>query len=190
MNVIERWFPIETEGLLLREFTLADEMDVHEFASDPLVPRYDNWGPNTPDETHEFLSRKMAEQQNWPRNDVTLAADLRHERKVIGSVRLWIVDEANRIGEIGYTFNRRYWNNGYATEAASALLGRAILALNMHRVIATCDTRNVGSWHVMEKIGMRREGHFLRDKLQKGEWRDTYLYAILAEEWLEHPPRP
>jgi RimJ/RimL family protein N-acetyltransferase len=119
----------------------------------------------------------------WPRDDVTLVADLRENRKVIGSARMWIVDEPNRIAEIGYTFNRRYWNNGYATEAASALLQRAFTVLNVHRVVATCDTRNVGSRRVMEKLGMRREAHFLRDRLQKGEWRDTYLYAILYDEW-------
>lgn len=183
--IMERWFPIETKRLLLREYALTDEADVHEYASDALVPRYDSWGPNTPADTHEHFGRRMAEQRKWPRDDVTLVAELRREAKVIGSVRLWAVDEGNRTAEIGYTFNRRYWNNGYATEAASALLERAFRAMKMHRVIATCDARNVGSWQVMEKIRMRREGHFLRDKLQKGEWRDTYLYAILGDEWME-----
>lgn len=181
---MERWFPVETKRLLLREYVLADEADVHEYAGDPLVSRYDTWGPNTPDDTHEHLNRRMAEQREWPRDDVTLVAQLRREGKVVGSVRLWTVDEANRTAEIGYTFNRRYWNNGYATEAASAFLECAFRTLKMRRVIATCDTRNVGSRRVMKKIGMRREGRFLRDKLQKGEWRDTFLYAILADEWM------
>lgn len=183
---MERWFPVETQRLLLREYAPADEADVHEYASDPLVPQYDSWGPNSAAQTHEHLRRRIAEQRNWPREDVTLVAQLRHEAKVIGSVRLWTVDKANRTAEIGYTFNRGYWNNGYATEAASALLERAFHALNMHRIIATCDTRNVGSWRVMEKVGMRREGHFLCDKLQKGEWRDSFFYAVLGNEWAEH----
>lgn len=51
----------------------------------------------------------------------------------------------------------------------------AFSVLKLHRVWATCDTRNIGSWRVMEKIGMRREGHFLRDTFQKREWRDSYL---------------
>ena len=50
---------------------------------------------------------------------------------------------------------------------------------SMHRLWATCDTRNVGSWRVLEKVGMRREGLFRRDVFQKGEWRDSYLYARL-----------
>ncbi|HET9096054.1 MAG TPA: GNAT family N-acetyltransferase [Candidatus Baltobacteraceae bacterium] len=142
---MERWFPIETKRLRLREYVPTDEANVHEYACDPLVARYDSWGPNTAAQTHEHFSRRMAEQRKWPRADVTLVAELRREAKVIGSVRLWTVDEANRTAEIGYTFNRRYWNNGFATEAAAPLLDRAFHSLRMHRVIGTCDTRNAGS---------------------------------------------
>lgn len=182
MAPMDRWFPVTTERLILREFQPADEADIHEYASDPLVPRFDSWGPNTPQQTHDALKRWLTAQKVWPRDDVHLGAELQRERQLIGSVRLWTVDPANATAEIGYSFNRQYWNNGYATEAASALLNEAFITLKMHRVIATCDTRNVASWRVMEKIGMRREAEFRRDKLQKGEWRNSYLYAILAEE--------
>jgi len=180
---VERWFPIETERLLLREFVRTDESDLHEFAADPVVSRYDVWGPNTREVSHGVVQRRLLEQKSWPRDDVTLAAELRHESKLIGSVRLWKIDQENRTVEIGYSFNSRYWNMGYGTESASALLDAAFRVLEMHRVIATCDTRNVGSWRVMEKVGMRREGHFVKDKFQKGEWRDSFRYAILADEW-------
>jgi len=43
--------------------------------------------------------------------------------------------------------------------------------------------RNVGSWGVMEKLGMRREGLLLKDRLARDGWRDSYVYAVLAEEW-------
>jgi RimJ/RimL family protein N-acetyltransferase len=179
------WFPIRTQRLLLREFTLADEEDIYEYASDPLVPRFDVWEPNTREKTREVLQRRLHEQEYWPRDDVMLAAELREESKVIGTVRLWIHDAQNKTAALGYSFNRRYWNKGFATEAAAPLAKGAFASLQMHRVIATCDTRNVGSWRVMEKIGMRREAHFRADILQKGEWRDSYLYAVLAHEWTE-----
>jgi [ribosomal protein S5]-alanine N-acetyltransferase len=180
---LERWFPIETDRLFLREFVLSDEADIHEYASDPLVPRYENWGPNTPDETHAFLLERIKEQQAWPRDEVYLAIELRRARKVIGNIRLRITSAQNQSAEFGYAFNRSYWNNGYATEAAAAVLANAFAALKLNRVSATCDARNIRSWRVMEKLGMRREGHFLQDRWQRGEWRDSYLYAILAREW-------
>jgi RimJ/RimL family protein N-acetyltransferase len=79
--------------------------------------------------------------------------------------------------------NRKYWGHGYMTESACAILEVAFKQLKLHRVWATCDTRNRSSYRVMERLGMRREGLFVKDAMEKGEWRDTYLYAILAEEW-------
>ena len=129
------------------------------------------------------LQRRLKEQETWPRSTVEAAVELVSEKCLIGTMRISIVDQANRTADFGYTFNRFYWNKGYATEAARALLGVAFSDLNLHRVWATCDIRNRASWRVMEKLGMRCEAHFNRDIFQKGEWRDSYLYAILAEEW-------
>ena len=52
-----------------------------------------------------------------------------------------------------------------------------------HRIYATCRPPNVASWRVMEKLGMRREGHLVQHRLIKGRWQDSYLYAILDDEW-------
>ena len=83
----------------------------------------------------------------------------------------------------GYCFNRKFWGQGYATEALKFLLKFGFEVLNLHRIIATCDTRNFGSNRVMEKNGMRCEAHFIKNILQKGEWRDSFGYAILGSEW-------
>jgi RimJ/RimL family protein N-acetyltransferase len=53
----------------------------------------------------------------------------------------------------------------------------------MHRIYAFVDTRNDRSWRLMERIGMRREGHFVRWRKIKNEWIDDYGYAMLANEW-------
>jgi ribosomal-protein-alanine N-acetyltransferase len=180
---MERWFPIETERLLLREFTVADESDIHEYGGDPVVAQYVDWGPNTPDKTREVLESRLRNQLIWPRDEVDLAVELRDKQKVIGSIALWMVDRENGIAGCGYAFNRAYWNDGYATEASCAILRVAFGTLNLRCVLATCDVRNVGSWRVMEKIGMRRERTLERDVLQKGEWRDSYEYAILSSEF-------
>ena len=84
---------------------------------------------------------------------------------------------------IGYWVDQAAAGNGYVPEAVVVALAFAFEELDLHRIVATCDVRNVGSFGVMEKLGMRREGHFRRDREFKGEWRDTFLYAVLAEEW-------
>ncbi len=142
-----------------------------------------DWDTNTAETTRIVLAQNIAAQSEWPRDEVNLAVELRAERKVIGSIRLAVIDGDNGNADFGFVFNRRYWNNGYATEAARAILDVAFSVLRLHRVIATCDVRNGASSRVMEKLAMRREGHFLQDRMQKGEWRDSYLYGILAHEW-------
>jgi [ribosomal protein S5]-alanine N-acetyltransferase len=179
---MRKWFPIQTDRLFLREFTATDETDVHEYAGDPIASRYVDWGPNTPEVTHQRLVERLAEQRAWPRDHVSLAVELPIEAKVIGTFRLSVIDRALALGDFGFVFNASYWNRGYGTEATRAVLENAFSILKLHRVIATCDTRNVGSWRLMEKAGMRREGHFVKDVFQKGEWRNSYLYAKLADE--------
>jgi RimJ/RimL family protein N-acetyltransferase len=55
--------------------------------------------------------------------------------------------------------------------------------LGHHRIWATCDARNHGSYAIMEKVGMRREGHMLKNLKARDGWRDSYVYALLADEW-------
>jgi RimJ/RimL family protein N-acetyltransferase len=53
----------------------------------------------------------------------------------------------------------------------------------LHRISATADIRNIASWRVLEKLGMRREAHFREHMRQREQWRDSFLYAILEREW-------
>jgi [ribosomal protein S5]-alanine N-acetyltransferase len=178
----QRWFPIRTERLRLREFRAADEADVHAYGSDPEVARYMDWGPNDAATTAEVMQRWAMTQAVWPRDDVNLAVEHVDEGRVIGSIRLGIRDRANRTADFGHSYHRGYWGQGYAAEAARALFAVGFGQLGLHRIWATADVRNIGSWRLLEKLGMRREAHFRRDVLVKGEWRDSYLYAILADE--------
>ncbi|HXQ26929.1 MAG TPA: GNAT family N-acetyltransferase [Candidatus Acidoferrales bacterium] len=177
------WFPIETPRLLLREFRSTDESDIHAYASDPEVVRYVHWGPNTPEVTRAILAGFLKAQQHWPRIDIGLAIELKSEQRLIGAIEIRMKDDANRAADFGYVLNRSCWGRGYMTEAARAVLDAAFRELRLHRVWATCDPRNLASSRVLEKLGMRREALFRKDVLHKGEWRDSYLYAILAEEW-------
>ncbi|MHA7066223.1 GNAT family N-acetyltransferase [Azospirillum argentinense] len=178
------WYPLGTKRLLLRPFTAGDAEAIQAYAGDPKVAQYMEWGPNTPAMTAKVLQAWLQEYQTWPRRSVELGIELRAQGTLIGGIRLSILDEHGATADIGYCLGRSYWGHGYATEAAGALLSVAFERLRLHRVYATCDVRNVASWRVMEKLGMRREGEFRADKLVKGTWRNSYLYAILAEEWL------
>lgn len=178
-----RWLPLETPRLILREVTPDDFDDIHEYATDPEVIRYMNWGPNTRRVTRSVLNGWIKDQRRWPRRIVNMAAHHKADDRMIGAVRFAVIDPKSLTCDFGYSFNRAYWNRGLATEAAGALVDLAFERLGMRRVFATCDARNTGSWRVMEKLGMRREALFRQDVAAHDGWRDTYLYAILKDEW-------
>jgi RimJ/RimL family protein N-acetyltransferase len=172
---------IHTPRLLIREFAPGDEADVHEYAADPEVVRFMVWGPNTPQQTSEFLARKLAPHPE-PRWEFELAIVLKAEQKLVGGVGLRIRSVTQREGDIGYVLARSYWNRGIVTEAARAMLDFGFGELNLHRIYATCDADNRGSARVMEKLGMKYEGLMRQNAFEKGRWRDTLLYALLETD--------
>lgn len=175
-------YHIRTERLLLREFTPADVEDVHAYACDEATVRYMDWGPNTLDETRFFLDEEIARQVQEPRTHIGLAVELVEVGRVIGSIRLGLQPHAN--ADFGYSYGSPWWRRGYGFEAARAIAALAFEELGVQRLWATCDTRNAGSYAIMEKLGMRREGTLRANQpSREGGWRDTHLYALLAKEW-------
>lgn len=96
-----------------------------------------------------------------------------------------IADKARRCqAELGWVLDPTHTGHGYATEAVREMLRFCFEDLRIRRVVANCFTDNITSWRLMERVGMRREAHAIRDSLQRsGEWLDGYTYALLADEW-------
>jgi len=172
---------LTTPRLLLREYESDDWRDVQDYASDPEVCRYQPWGPNTPEQTREYVIAAMETMKEEPRKTYHLAVVLGARR--IGGVRVTVQDAKRTEADLGYAFHRAHWGKGYATEAARAMLKFGFGELKLHRIWATCDPENVASAKVLEKAGMRLEGRFREYKFIKGAWRDALFYAILDREW-------
>lgn len=176
-------FTILTKRLKLRDFVLGDQESVHRYASDPETVRYVGWGPNSKEDTENFMRRVIESQKEEQRMNFELAVTLKEENTLIGGGRISVSDARHREGFIGYVLNRGFWGQGYATELAQALLAYGFDKLGLHRIYATCDIDNMASAHVLEKIGMRREGVLREYRLQGENWRDQFLYAVLDHEW-------
>lgn len=174
--------PLLTERLELRDFREGDVDSVHAWACDPEVVRFMGWGPNTVEQTREFLQRKFAERTARPRRTWDLAVVRRDTGQVIGAVSLRL-DESRQQAALGYCYHQEAWGQGFATEAALEMLRFGFEELGLHRIHASTDTRNGASVRVLEKIGMRRRNRLRRHRLVRGEWRDCYLFEILRSEW-------
>nr|MBO2508612.1 GNAT family N-acetyltransferase [Bacillota bacterium] len=174
---------LEGPRVVLREFELSDFEAVHAYGSDPEVVRFMVWGPNEPPDTEAFIrhARELAQQE--PRTSFELAVTLRESGALIGGCGLRVNRTLVGDADIGYVLHRDYWGRGLAAEAAGLLLQLGFGQLGLSRIWATCDVENRASARVLEKIGMQREGRLRRNLLVRGRWRDSYLYAILADEW-------
>ena len=115
----------------------------------------------------------------WVQLGIARASD----DELLGDCALHLHAHEPRLAEIGITLAPRWQGQGYATEALRTLLGWCFEALHLHRVVALVDVRNLPSVALMERAGLRREGHFRQNGWYKGEWCDEYQYAVLASEW-------
>jgi RimJ/RimL family protein N-acetyltransferase len=97
------------------------------------------------------------------------------------------MDTANAFeGDIGYELDPKHWNHGYAAEAAHAMVDFGFSHFGVHRIWSWCVADNLGSAHVLEKLGMKLEGRLREKEFYKGRWWDTLMYGILADEWETH----
>jgi ribosomal-protein-alanine N-acetyltransferase len=171
----------ETKQLIIREFFSEDVKDVHIYASDPLVVQHMIWGPNSEQETRNYINLTIEQQRQVPRQVFEFAVVLKQTEQLIGGCGIHISEP--RQGEFGYCFNQLFWGQGFATEAAGAMLKFGFHDLSLHRIYATCRPDNIGSAKVMRKCGMIYEGHLREHMWHKGKWHDSYQYSILKNEF-------
>jgi RimJ/RimL family protein N-acetyltransferase len=89
----------------------------------------------------------------------------------------------SRQGDIGFELDPSYWGQGYASEAARAMLEFGFTEIDLHRIWARCNAENDGSVRLLEKLGMQREGRLRENEYFKGRWWDTMIFAVLESEW-------
>jgi RimJ/RimL family protein N-acetyltransferase len=177
-------YPLRTPRLLLRPYTLGDFDALYDMQSRPDVTRYLLFGVRDPSEVRTSLKQKIAASSLVEEGgSLTLAVVLPDNGTVIGDVMLFWRSREHQQGEIGYIFHPDYGGRGYATEAAFVMLRLGFDELRLHRIIGRVDARNTASARLLERLGMRREAHFIQNEIVKGEWTDEVVYAMLADEW-------
>lgn len=175
---------IETERLILRRFRASDLVSFMAYRNDPEVARYQTWESITRHEAVKFISEQSRRRPGIAGKWFQFAAEVKEGGMLTGDCALLVLKSAPRIGELGYTFARTYQGNGLATEAARAVVDYGFDSLGLNRIIATSDCRNRRSIALMERLSMRREGHFIQNLWFKGEWCDEFHYAVLRQEWM------
>jgi RimJ/RimL family protein N-acetyltransferase len=177
-------FPLTTERLLLRPFTDDDADALFAMYKPAQVSRYLYTEPRSRDEIPDLLARaKQLIAIDDEHDGLRLAAVLKGSGSVVGDISLWRVSSEHQQGEIGYVLAPQHQGQGYATEAVERMLRLGFEEIGFHRIVGRLDARNAASAAVLERVGMRREGHLRENEFIKGEWADELIYALLATEW-------
>ncbi|HSZ38848.1 MAG TPA: GNAT family protein [Trebonia sp.] len=170
-----------TIPVTLRELASGDSQAVHAFASLPEACRYQDWGPDTEEQTREFVRGAVTARLQSPRTRFVYAACLGDD--LVGIGELNVSSRTHRQGEISYLVHPREWGRGVGTAIGAELLARGFGQLGLHRVYATCDPRNIASYRVLGKLGMTHEGRLRHTSLIRDGWRDSEIFSILDDEW-------
>jgi [ribosomal protein S5]-alanine N-acetyltransferase len=152
---------------------------LHPIASNADVTRYTPWGPMDEEQTRAFLYRAI---HHGCGPDLYLWAVTLADGNGIGTANLEVTSTENLRAEFGYYVAPELWGNGYATEAAHAVVDFAFNTIGIHRLEAACHTDNRASARVMEKAGLTFEGRLRHHVRKDGLWWDSLLYAAIAPD--------
>lgn len=181
-------WPVNTARLSLRPATRDDLEATWSFRRLPEVSQWLTRAPATlKDYREQFLDPDSLAK--------TVIIELHGQ--VIGDLMLdvqdgWgqaeVADHAHATqADLGWVLHPHHTGHGYATEAVQALLEVTFADLGLRRVTASCYADNIGSWRLMERLGMRRETYAVAESLHRsGHWLDSMVYALLAEEAGDH----
>jgi ribosomal-protein-alanine N-acetyltransferase len=175
--------PLAGDRIVLREVVASDWQGIHAYARMPETCRYQTWGPNTEDESRSYCATVVAAATEETRTQYALAITVATDDTIKGVATLNVRSFEQRQGELSYIVHPELWGKGYATEASRLLLGFGFAELQLHRIFATCDPRNVASSRVLEKLGMTYEGRMRETLHIRDGWRDSLVYSILRREW-------
>lgn len=175
---------LHTQRLLIRNFAPSDLEPFFAYRNDPQVAKYQGWSlPYTREKSKAFIVEMKdihaPKQGQW----LQLALELKENGALVGDVAFCIKEDDARQALIGFTIASAYWQKGFATEALTALLDYLFEDIDLHRVTADCDVENVGSWKTLEKLGFRREAHFVESLLLGSTYASEFHYGLLQREW-------
>jgi RimJ/RimL family protein N-acetyltransferase len=174
--------PIETPRLVLRKFQFEDFPDALEILSDPETFRYEERPPMDEAEVKLWLERVVKEKLSDTSGELTLGVVLRDGHKLIGLLWMKYVDSNRQQASLRIQINNSFKRQSFGFEAFQAALSFCLQDIGLHRVTATCDSRNTAAVRLLTKLRMRNEAECLRDRFIDGEWADSLWFAMTEEE--------
>lgn len=173
---------LKTNRLILRPIDLNDKLKIFEYRSDSETNKYQGWIPKTIEEVETFIA-KNPEQINEPETWFQFVIIEKETQEIVGDLGIHFIDSDNKQAEVGCTLNKHFQNKGYATESLKRIIDYLFKDLNKHRIITSIDPDNKNSIRLVERIGFRKEAHFVESLWIDDKWVDDIIYALIEKDW-------
>jgi RimJ/RimL family protein N-acetyltransferase len=176
---------LETNRLIIRNLRESDLEDFFAYRSDPRVCEFQGYEPMTRENAAGFIGKVKDAEFGKPGEWIQLGVELKSENKIIGDIGLRPEQNEPRIVEFGVSFSTRYQGKGYAREALTKIFDFLFNEAAIHRITGIVDAENPSVIRLLENLNFRREAEFKQSfwDAPKNEWRDEFLYAMLAVDW-------
>ncbi|KWX80222.1 GNAT family acetyltransferase [Paenibacillus riograndensis] len=172
---------ISTDRLIIRTLEMKDKDALFKYRSIPEVYKFQTWQPKEVNEVEKFISYNMAVVPNAGDTWLQVAISSK-DGQLLGDIGIHYMDDGFHM-ELGYTLSPEFEGKGYASEAVRAVIDYVFSGLGKHRVTCSVDPDNLKSIRLLERLGFRKEAHFIKSYRMNNEWYDDCVYAILADEW-------
>lgn len=173
---------LETNRLILRPINIDDKNEIFEYRSDKETNKYQGWIPKTIEDVEIFID-KISKQINEPGTWFQFVIIEKKTQKIVGDLGIHFFDSENKQVEIGCTLNKDFQHKGYATESVIRGIDYLFKELKKHRIITSIDPGNKRSIRLVERIGFRKEAHFVESLLMNGKWVDDVIFALIEKDW-------
>ena len=173
--------PLSGALTTLREFRTTDLEDYLAIAGDDRVTTWMAFDSYDRAKAEQNLAGIVQRSRQEDRPDYMLAVTRPDDDHVIGFAR--IAPSGAWGAKLGYAIGADHWGHGYATDASRVLLRFAFSTLGRHRVTAAIGPENEASIRVVKRLGFTYEGHLRDHVFTNGDWRDSLLYSLLADEY-------
>lgn len=173
---------LESERLILRPININDKAEIFAYRSDRETNKYQSWIPNSISDVESFIDN-TAKQINEPETWFQFSIIEKKSEKIVGDIGVHFWDKENKQVEIGCTLNKNFQKMGYATESVRKIIDYLFTVLNKHRIITSIDPNNENSVRLVERIGFRKEAHFVESLFVNEKWVDDLIYSLIEKDW-------
>lgn len=175
---------LKTERLILRKIQPDDAEMVYAWLSDPEVCKYELWKPHP---HSDFTRGFIIDVFKGYNSDTIYQWGIELDGVLIGSVSIVNVNDYDQKAILGYCLNRKYWSNGYTTEAVKAVLRYMFTEIGLNRIEAYHSINNIASGRVLEKVGMTFEGQGKDYYFCNSGFQDSRFFGITKEQYSQNP---